>query len=238
MGRNNYFQFKQFLIIQDRAAMKVGTDSVLIGAWVNVQNEKRILDIGAGTGLIALMMAQRTSAQITGIEIEKNAAEEAIQNCSNSVWAGRLSIQNISFQEYEKNCNEKFDLIISNPPFFINDQKSKSNNLAIAKHNDLLPLSDLVSGSKKLLSEDGKLAVILPVIPAKKLIELAIANGLFLIRLTEVFPTPQKKTNRYLMEFSTKNDFFNKESLTISDGPTNQFSNSYKELTKDFYLNF
>ena len=218
--------------------MKVGTDGVLLGAWVNVQHEKKILDIGTGTGLIALMMAQRTSAQITGIEIEKNAAEEAIFNCARSDWKDRLSIQSISFQEFAKKNNEKFDLIISNPPFFVNDQKSKHNNMAIAKHNDLLPLPDLISGCKKLISEEGKLAVILPVTTAKKIIGLAAEAGLFLVRLTEIFPTPQKESNRCLMEFSTKKQTLCKNTLTIFEESGSNFSLPYKELTKEFYLNF
>ena len=218
--------------------MKVGTDGVLLGAWVNVQHEKKILDVGTGTGLIALMTAQRTSAQIIGIEIEKNAAEEAAYNCASSKWKDRLSVQNISFQEFAEKNNEKFDLIISNPPFFINDQKPKQNNIAIAKHNDLLPLSDLISGCRKLISEDGRLAVILPVVSAKKIIEFAEEAGLFLIRLTEVFPTPQKESNRFLMEFSTKKQPLHKNTLTIFEELGGDFSKSYKELTKEFYLNF
>ena len=218
--------------------MKVGTDGVLLGAWVNVGHEKKILDIGTGTGLIALIMAQRTTAQITGIEIEKNAAEEATLNCARSAWKDRLLIENISFQEFAEKNNEKFDLIISNPPFFINDQKSKHSNIAIAKHNDLLPLPDLVSGCKKLISEEGRFAVILPVIAAKKIIELVGETGLFLTRLTEVFPTPQKESNRCLMEFSTKNQPLCKSTLTIFDESGGNFSKPYKELTKEFYLSF
>ncbi|MDR2910871.1 MAG: methyltransferase [Bacteroidales bacterium] len=238
MGKNDYFQFKHFLVTQNKAAMKVGTDGVLLGSWVNVQNEKKILDIGTGTGLIALMMAQRTSAQIIGIEIEKNAAEEALYNCTISDWKNRLSIQNISFQEFAEKSNEKFDLIISNPPFFINDQKSKQNNIAIAKHNDLLPLPDLISGSKKLISEEGKIAVILSVIATKKIIELINRAGLFVTRLTEVFPTPQKEANRCLIEFSKTKQVLQKNTLTILDKSGGDFSESYKELTKDFYLKF
>jgi len=238
MGRNNYFQFKQFLIIQEKAAMKVGTDGVLLGAWVNVHHEKNILDIGTGTGLIALMMAQRISARITGIEIEKNASEEAVQNCKSSNWSERLFVQNISFQEFAEKSSEKFDLIISNPPFFINDKKSKNSNLAIAKHNDLLPLPDLISGCKNLLSTEGRLAVILPVVPAKKLVELASEKGFHLIRITEVIPTPQKEPNRYLMEFSQIQKVLKKDSLTIFEESGGQFSASYRKLTRDFYLNF
>ena len=220
--------------------MKVGTDGVLLGAWVNTQHEKNILDIGTGTGLIALMMAQRTTAQIVGVEIETNAAEEAGYNFAMSSWKDRLSVENVSFQEFEnKESNkEKFDLIISNPPFFTNDQKSKHNNMAIAKHNDLLSLHDLILGCRKLISKDGRLAIILPVFAAKKIIELAIEAGLFLIRLTEVFPTPQKESNRYLMEFGIKRQTLHKNTLTIFEESGGDFSKHYKELTKEFYLNF
>ena len=238
MGRNNYFQFKQFLVLQEKAAMKVGTDGVLLGAWVDVQNEQKILDIGTGTGVIALMMAQRTSGKVTGIEIEKNAAEEAELNCKNSPWPERFEIEHVSFQEFLIKSNTKFDLIVSNPPFFTNDKKSKDNNLSIAKHSDFLSFSDLLNGSEKLLTGDGKLAIILPVIQAKKLTEMANVIGLHLVRLTEVKPTPEKETNRYMMEFSKKNTGLRSDCLTVFEKGGKHFSTPYKNLTKDFYLNF
>ncbi|QGY43855.1 DUF2400 family protein [Maribellus comscasis] len=238
MGRNNYFWFKQFLVIQEKAAMKVGTDGVLLGAWIDVQNEQKILDIGTGTGVIALMLAQRTLAQITGIEIEKNAAEEAGQNCKNSPWPQRIQIKHTSFQDFAKTADFNFDLIISNPPFFTNDKKSKDNKLAIAKHNDLLSFDELLSGSDKRLKDTGKLAVILPVSQAKKLIEKANQKGLHLIRLTEVKPTPDKEANRFLMEFSKSYAEIKKDGLTIFEKGGKNFSTTYKNLTKDFYLNF
>ncbi|MDD2381516.1 MAG: methyltransferase, partial [Mariniphaga sp.] len=144
MGRNNYFQFKHFSIIQENAAFKVGTDAVLLGSWVNISTAKTILDIGTGTGIIALMMAQRSTARITGIEIEKNAAEEATGNVKNSPWNQRVNILNTSFQDFVKAHTGVFDLIVSNPPFFTNSQKSKCNLLALARHNDLLPHARLV----------------------------------------------------------------------------------------------
>ena len=115
---NNYFQFKQFRIEQEKSAMKVGTDGILLGAWVNISKVKSILDIGTGTGLIALMLAQRCDANITGIEIESSAAEEALENANNTPWKNRLTIQNISLQEFSTTSKNKFDLIVSNPPFF------------------------------------------------------------------------------------------------------------------------
>lgn len=238
MGRNNYFQFKQFKIIQERAAMKVGTDGVLLGAWVQVDNENTILDVGTGTGLIALMLAQKTKAKIFGVEIEINAALEAKENIFKSPWGTRIEIINDSFQNYIKSAEHKFDLIISNPPFFIQDKKPVNTNVAVAKHSDLLPLKDLIEGSIYLLNKPGKLALILPVLQAQKAINMAEINGLFLTRITEVKPTPSKEPNRLLIEFSSVNKVLDSASLTIYDNLTTNYSSQYKELTQDFYLNF
>ncbi len=238
MGKNNYFQFKQFKVIQEKAAMKVGTDSVLLGAWTSISNAKTILDVGTGTGVIALMMAQRSEAQITAIEIEKKAAEEAIENVNQSPWKNQISVENISFQEFLKTNSKGFDLIISNPPFFVNDQKSRDNNLAIAKHNDLLPFSDIIAGSIMQLSDTGILALILPVEPAKFFIESAIKNRLFLKRLTQVRPNNIKETHRYLIEFSKTNTEIEISELTIHEDDGSDFTQNYKNLTKDFYLKF
>lgn len=238
MGRNNYFQFKQFKIIQKKAAMKVGTDGVLLGAWVNISEAKNILDIGTGTGVIALMAAQRSKAGITGIEIEQKAAEEAHDNVKNSPWGNRCTIENISFQEFANNTKKTFDLIVSNPPFFVNNKKSKDNNLAIAKHNDMLPYSDIISGSLKILLASGRLALILPVIPAKNFIHLANQNGLFLNRITFVRPNYNKEVHRYLMEFSQNNTSVEPDELAIHENDGSDFTPKYKAYTSEFYLNF
>jgi tRNA1Val (adenine37-N6)-methyltransferase len=165
MGRNNYFRFKQFTIIQEKSAMKVGTDGVLLGAWTNVPRSGHILDIGTGTGVIALMLAQRSAdAHVTGIEYEPEAAQESSENARNSPWSNRISMLHISFQEYYKSCTGKFDLIVSNPPFFINSRKPKTGNLSIAKHNHLLPYDDLAQGIAHLLAANGMFSVVLPAI--------------------------------------------------------------------------
>ena len=240
MGRNNWFQFKQFKIIQERTAMKVGTDGVFLGAWVDVSRAKSILDIGAGTGVISVMMAQRTGAgaAITGLEIEKNAATEATENARNSRWNNRILIQHISFQKFAEKCSEQFDLVVSNPPFFTNSQKSKNESLAIARHNHLLPLSDLVKISARLLAPNGKLAVILPVNQAREFTEQCNNEKLFVQRLTEVRPNNVKAPHRYLMEFGQKKCTAEKETLFIHTDDGSDFTEQYKTLTRDFYMAF
>ncbi len=235
---NNYFQFKQFKIIQEKSAMKVGTDGALLGAWANVSSIKNVLDVGAGTGLISLMIAQRTAAKVLGIEIEKNAANEANENVQNSPWKNRVVIKNISFQEFAAASKEKFDLIISNPPFFVNSYKNEITNLAIARHNYLLPFSELIKGSVKLLNENGRLAVVLPVIQAEEFIELAKSEGLNLNRLTKVKPKQKKDANRFLMEFTKKRTPLKKDYLIIYNETGTDYTESYKQLTCDFYLKF
>jgi tRNA1Val (adenine37-N6)-methyltransferase len=238
MGRNNYFQFKQFKIIQEKSAMKVGTDGTLLGAWVNVSGVNTALDVGAGTGLISLMIAQRSAAIVTGIEIEKNAAEEATENVQMSPWQNRVSIKNISFQNFVNNNTEQFDLIVSNPPFFSNSYKNEVVNRAIARHNDLLPFLELIKGAESLLNKMGRLVIILPVIPAKEFIELAKPEGLNLARLTEVKPNAKKETNRFLMEFTKIKTRQKKDCLIIYNETGSDYTESYKRLTSDFYLKF
>jgi tRNA1Val (adenine37-N6)-methyltransferase len=239
MGRNNYFQFKKFRIIQEQAAMKVGTDGVLLGAWADTSSAKTILDVGTGTGLIALMMAQRSDALITGIEIESMASAEALRNAFNSPWKERIILINSSLQEFVKREHQLFDLIVSNPPFFINSQKSKYELQAIARHNHLLPLSDFITCCLLLLNPQGKVSVILPVDSAEILIRLAENNNLFLYRKTEVKPKPAGKSHRYLLEFSkTRGEEVHTDVLAIHNDDGSNFTEEYKNLTREFYLNF
>jgi len=236
MGRNNYFQFKQFIIQQEKSAMKVNTDGVLLGAWTNVTGAKTVLDIGAGTGLISLMIAQRTEAIITGIEIEKNAADEAAQNVKNSKWCDRVSIQHISFQDFVATAKNKFDLIISNPPFFSNGVKNTNPHLSMARHNHLLPFEDIINGSKMLLSKNGMLSLILPAGSANEFIEKALFRNLFLSRLTEVKPFPDSKPNRCLMEFRKVQGALQKTEMLVFDETRKDYSKEFKTLARDFYL--
>lgn len=236
MSHNNYFQFKQFKIIQEKSAMKVNTDGVLLGAWTNLVGVKTALDIGTGTGLIALMIAQRCDAQITGVEIEKNAAEEAFENVQNSKWGNRIIIQNTSFQQFAATSESKFDLIVSNPPFFSNGVKNTDPHLSMARHNHMLPFTDIIGGAIKLLTETGKLALILPFDLAQDFVEKASVSGLFLNRLTEINPFPNKLPNRCLMEFGSKEINFEKSQMSVFNDLRNEYSQEFRNLAGDFYL--
>jgi tRNA1Val (adenine37-N6)-methyltransferase len=236
MGRNNYFAFKQFTILQEVSAMKVGIDSVLLGAWTETGTAANILDVGTGTGLLALMMAQRSDAFITAVEIDQPAANEAIANINNSPWKNRIELVNTSFQHFCDTSRAKFDLIISNPPYFSNSSKPGDPRRKDARHDDQLPFSDLIDGSLRILTETGTLSVILPVAEAEQFLNLARDKGLYLFRSTRIRHRPGKPPHRRLLQFSTTSRELEKSFLTIQN--QNDYTYGYKQLTKDFYLAF
>ena len=212
------FQFKQFTIHQDRTAMKVGTDGVLLGAWATLPpTATRILDIGTGTGLIALMIAQRrqnNNLQIYAIDIDKDSIEQAAENISNSPFAQYISTQHTSLQEFSP--NEKFDVIVCNPPYFVASLKCPDAARTQARHTDSLSFDDLLQHSARLLNDGGSLSVILPIIEGNQLIELAPKYGFTLTHLTEVHPTPTAPPKRLLLQFVIRNSQLNHSSLLIS----------------------
>lgn len=233
---NNYFNFKQFSIVQEKSAMKVGTDGVLLGSWVDVAGCARILDVGTGTGLIALMMAQRAAfAKITAVEIEKNAALEASQNIALSPWAERVEVRNVSFQKFVEAAGGEFDLIVSNPPFFKHSQKARSEQRTMARHNDLLPFPDLLNGIAELLTETGRCAFVLPFDSGDYFCNMAALNDLHLLRKTEIIPNSRKPANRVLLEFGREKSVLQINCLTIYDD-NGVWSSAYEELTRNFYL--
>jgi len=237
MGKNNYFQFKQFRIEQERSAMKVGVDGVLLGAWADVSEKTAILDIGAGTGLIALMLAQRSTAKITAIEIEQKAATEARENVASSPWKDRIEVLHTSFQELAQTTSVKFDLLVSNPPFFTKASKAASNERTLARHNDSLSFEELILHSSELLHENGSLALIIPADAFDVLNNLADSSGLFLKRLTRIHPKPSKPVNRMLVQWTKKKSDAEIKEISIyqNDG---SFTKDYIDLTRDFYLKF
>lgn len=224
--------------MDENSAMKVGTDAVLLGAWKNPVNSKSILDIGCGSGIIALMMAQKTDSKIDAIDIDLNSIEEAKTNFENSPWRTNLTAVHASLSEFTKRSENKYDLILSNPPYFNNSLKSPYDTRNISKHTSTLSHEELLSRIKSLISTDGVFAVIIPFDQMDLFINLALAQSLYCTKKLIIFPTPQKKANRIILEFSqNKPNNIEEENLTIRDDSGN-FTKQYKQLTRDFYLNF
>ncbi len=230
------FHFKQFTINQDRCAMKVGTDGVLLGAWVNPNGAARILDIGTGTGLIALMLAQKSSAVIDGIDIDYDAFAQANENVKHSNWKSRINIFHTSLQEFSSGSEYKYDLIVSNPPFFADAYKAGTEARCIARHTDeTLSFDDLINGVKNLLQDAGKFYVILPFKEGNCFIEKAAANNLFVQKLTRVKTKIEKHEKRLMIEFGLEKRSPIEDDIVIQEQDLS-FTKEYIELTKDYYL--
>lgn len=231
-----YFQFKKFRIYHDQCAMKVGTDGVLLGIWTNVTEAKTILDVGTGSSLIAMMLAQRANSSvcIDAIDVDLGAVNQAISNINQSDF-NNIHITKTSIQEYINLSEKKYDLIVSNPPFFIASLHSPNKQRSIARHTDSLSMSELIECSLKLLTDKGKLSVIYPFENKLELVTLAEQFDLNVLRITNVFPTPTSKPKRVLLEFSKKYTE-TKENDLIIELERHLFSKEFSELAKDFYL--
>ncbi len=233
---NNYFQFKQFKINQSRAAMKVGTDGVLLGAWASCSGAQRILDIGTGTGLIALMLAQRYTAMIDALEIDEAAMADAKENIQQSPWSERIKLYPTALQHFSP--AEKYDALVSNPPYFKDSLKAPDAARTRARHSDTLSLEELVVRSVKLLQPAGKLHLVLPYEALEELQIDAAKAGLYLVRICRVKPTPSKSFKRVLLTLAMQADPCVEEELILEEFGRHQYSQAYKDLTRDFYLNF
>lgn len=234
MGRNNFFQFRQFRISQENAAMKVGIDGVLLGAWADVDNAACLLDIGTGTGLLALMAAQRSEALIDAVELEPEAAAEALSNFNNSKWHHRISLFVCPFQQYES--SRKYDHLISNPPFFADSPRSADVRRAQARHADSLSLDELLTKASSLLSPAGKISLVLPAASEERLRFLVREKSLFINRLCRVSPDETKKPHRLLAELSGEPTPVKNADLFIRNAGSGAYTDQYRELTREFYL--
>ncbi len=232
------FSFKKFSIQQDRAAMKVGTDGVLLGAWAPIpQNLFSILDIGAGTGLIALMLAQRTNAeQIDALEIDEDAYEQAVENFENSPWADRLFCYHAGLDEFIEEPEDEYDLIVSNPPFYSEDYKTSSEQRDLARFQDALPFEDLVEAADLFLSENGVFALIIPFKEEAKFIALARDFELYPFKITHVKGTPTAEIKRSLLAFTRDSNKIIEQNVLIIENSRHNYTEEYIALTKDFYL--
>jgi len=234
---NPYFRFKQFTVYHDRCAMKVGTDGVLLGAWAGAGMAKHVLDVGTGTGLIAMMIAQRNAqAAVDAIDIDSDAVGQAKDNVAGSPFGERIKCYNVSLQEFAANRIKKYDLIVSNPPFFAQSLKSPDRTRSMARHSDSLSAGELLSVSSCLLSEGGRLSVIYPATYEEVLNECAEKNKLYAVRKTYVYPTPKSPVKRILMEFS-KNLSSCVESELVIEKERHVYTDEFTDLVKEFYLN-
>lgn len=231
------FQFKQFKIEQDRCAMKVGTDGVLLGAWTPlINNPYNILDIGTGTGVIALMLAQRSQAeQIDAIEIDDDAYEQATENFENSSWNDRLYCYHAGLDEFVEEVEEEFDLIVSNPPFYTEDYKSGDNQRDNARFEDSLPFEELVEAADYFLSDQGIFSLIVPFKEEEKITTLCKERALYPLKITRVKGTPTSEIKRSLLAFTRIQQTPLIDELIIEIA-RHQYTDEYIELTKEFYL--
>ena len=232
------FQFKEFNIQQHKSAMKVGTDSIVLGSWVQVTEEESILDIGTGTGLLSLMLAQRSDAEIIdAIEIESNTFEETVSNFENSPWGNRLFCYHSSIQRFSLEIDDKYDLIIANPPYFEPYKNNSISAKSTARQTHLLDYKTLLENTKLLLSDVGICAFIIPFDKEVSFIELAKKTGLFTQRITHVKDTEIANFKRSLLQFGLKNTSIETTELVLKN-EDKSYSNAFIELTKDFYKDF
>lgn len=238
------FRFKQFEVCHAGCAMKVGTDGVLLGAWA-LQSEKlkvksgknTFLDVGTGSGLIALMLAQRfDNAQVDAIDMDADAVGQATENFARSPWSDRLSCRQIAVQELAKEKCTYYDAIVSNPPYFVDSLKNPNLQRQTARHTDTLSYEELLASCEHLLTADGVLSLILPAESEQVVLDTAKSVGLYPTRLVHVYSKPGKPVKRILLELQKRNDQPCEESHFYIESATSPRSDEYTALTKDFYL--
>ena len=232
------FKFKQFAVNQDRCAMKIGTDAVLLGAWCPIDNNpKAILDIGAGTGILALMLAQRTNAdQIDALEIDEEAYEQCVENFEGSPWADKLFCYHAGLDEFVDDPEDEYDLIISNPPFYSEDFKTDNEQRDLARFQDAMPFEDLIEAADLLLSENGSFAVIIPYKEEERFIDLCAEYELYPVKATRVKGSHKTPIVRSLLAFKRYElSVLTADELVIEIN-RHEYTDDYINLTQDFYL--
>lgn len=234
----NGFQFKQFLVRQDQTAMKVTTDACILGAYTALENATKVLDIGTGTGLIAMMLAQRSKAQFSAVELDENAYQQAVENVQNSIFKEQITVFHQSIQDFaENNKDLYFELIVSNPPFFQNHLKSEQEKRNKALHTDTLSFEDLLASVIKLLSADGRFVVLLPAYESTVLENLALQEGLYPHKKLLIRHRNGSKILRIITTFGlTEKETIQEELIirNLDESYTAQFST----LLKEYYLIF
>jgi tRNA1Val (adenine37-N6)-methyltransferase len=231
------FHFKRFSVAQDHSTHKVGTDGVLLGSWVNIREaDKRMLDIGTGCGLIALMLAQRSrpGIHIDAIDIEERDVQQAIVNVAKSPWADKVFLWHVALQDFIP--PNQYDLIVSNPPFFVNSLKPPEEKRTRARHAQSLSFEDLVNHVVRLLSPQGRFAAVLPYTEANQFSALASGKNLFVLRQASFRARSTKPVERVLMEFCLENKSVEKSEFVLYEEGGDNWTEAYRSLTRDFYL--
>ena len=231
------FTFKQFQVNQDRCAMKIGTDGVLLGGWTPlINNPYNVLDIGAGTGILSLMLAQRSNAeQIDAIEIDEDAYEQCVENFEASPWGDKLFCFHAGLDEFVDEPEDEYDLIISNPPFYTDDYKSDNASRDLARFEDALPFEELIEAAALLLSDNGIFSVIIPFKEEERFVSMSKELDLFPLKITRVKGTPTSEIKRSLLAFCRIEQTPLIDELIIEISRHN-YTPEYIELTKEFYL--
>ncbi|TDP58725.1 tRNA1(Val) (adenine(37)-N6)-methyltransferase [Flavobacterium dankookense] len=232
------FNFKQFSVQQDKCAMKIGTDSVLLGSWCPIENNPfSVLDIGAGTGVLSLMLAQRSHAeQIDAIEIDEDAYEQCVENFESSPWSDRLFCFHASLDEFLEEPEDEYDIIISNPPFYSEDYKTDNSQRDLARFQDAMPFEELVEAADLLLSENGIFAVIIPFKEEERFVDLCAEVELFPVKVTRVKGSHTTPIVRSLLAFKRYElSVLTADELVIEIN-RHEYTDDYINLTKDFYL--
>ncbi|MGC9150277.1 MAG: tRNA1(Val) (adenine(37)-N6)-methyltransferase [Microbacter sp.] len=236
---NPYFRFKQFTVRHDRCAMKVGTDAVLLGAWAEVNHMSAILDVGTGTGILALMIAQRAStARIVAIDLDEMAISQATENVQHAPWSDRIVLKHQSWQQFFAENNSVYDLILCNPPFFQQSLVSPDHHRTIARHDDYFQMTSFLRSIPDHLHSESHFDMVYPYRSSENLIQQAASCGLYCRRQTFVKPSMKSLPTRCLLSFSTCAVTLNRDEMVIEEDQRHQYTTEYKLLTKDFYLNF
>jgi tRNA1Val (adenine37-N6)-methyltransferase len=213
----------------------VGTDGVLLGSWVDPKSSQNILDIGTGTGLIALMLAQKSNAEIDAVDIDAESSKQAKENFSISPWPERVHIFHQAFQEFADISEKKYDLIVSNPPYFHHASKPSEEARLNARHNDQLSFEELISGVKKILADEGRFSLILPCKEGMEFMDLAQQKGLFCHELIRVKTKADKNEKRLMMEFGFHIGLLHDHEITIQEDCSG-YTREYIEMTKDYFI--
>ena len=231
------FFFKKFGLFHHRSTMKIGTDAILLARWIEVSENDDVIDIGTGCGLIPLMLAQKGIKSADAVEIDKDSYEEATQNFSNSAWKSQLAAINEDIKEYAAHSEKKYDLVVSNPPFFFGDNIPEKAKKGLARHTNTLSYSDLLSAVKKIMKPSGRFALVLPARESKIFLKEAENQGFYLEKELLIVPIEGKEPNRINMQLVV-NQVNNIDSETfVLRYSDHSFTKEYKDFLKDYYLN-